>query len=37
MKCDVIDLANKKQGTIDLDEEVFGLDVRRDLLARAVK
>jgi len=36
MKCDVIDLANKKKGTIDLDEGVFGLDIRRDLLARAV-
>ena len=36
MKCDVIDLANKKKGTIDLDEGVFGLEVRRDLLARAV-
>lgn len=37
MKCDVIDLANKKQGSIDLDEGVFGLEVRKDLLARAVK
>jgi len=37
MKCDVIDLANKKKGSIDLDEGVFGLEVRRDLLARAVK
>ena len=37
MKCDVIDLANKKTGSINLDEGIFGLEVRRDLLARAVK
>ena len=37
MKCDVIDLANKKKGSINLDEDIFGLDVRKDLLARAVK
>jgi len=37
MKCDVIDLANKKQGSIDLDDGVFGLEIRKDLLARAVK
>lgn len=37
MKCDVIDLANKKKGSIDLDEAVFGLEIRKDLLARAVK
>jgi large subunit ribosomal protein L4 len=36
MKCDVIDLANKKTGTIDLDDAVFGVEVRRDLLARTV-
>jgi large subunit ribosomal protein L4 len=36
MKCDVIDLANKKKGTIDLDDEVFGVEVRKDLLARTV-
>lgn len=36
MKCDVISLENKKVGKIDLDETVFGLDVRTDLLARAV-
>ena len=36
MKCDVISLANKKAGTIDLDDSVFGLDVRGDILARAV-
>ena len=37
MKCDVIDLANKKTGSINLDEGIFGLEVRKDLLARAVK
>ena len=37
MKYDVIDLANKKKGTIDLDEGVFGIEVRKDLIARAVK
>ena len=37
MKCDVIDLANKKKGSINLDEDIFGLNVRKDLLARAVK
>ncbi|MEE9290458.1 MAG: 50S ribosomal protein L4 [Alphaproteobacteria bacterium] len=36
MKYDVISLANKKTGTIDLDDGVFGVDVRRDILARAV-
>ncbi len=36
MKCDVISLENKKVGTIDLDDSVFGLDVRGDILARAV-
>lgn len=37
MKCDVIDLANKKKGSIELDEGVFGLEVRKDLLTRAVR
>jgi large subunit ribosomal protein L4 len=36
MKLDVIDLANKKTGTIDLDDAVFGVEVRKDLLARTV-
>lgn len=36
MKCDVITLDNKKGGTIDLDEAVFGVDVRGDLMARYV-
>jgi len=36
MQYDVISLANKKTGTIDLDDGVFGVDVRRDILVRAV-
>ena len=36
MKCDVISLDNKKAGSIDLDETVFGADVRTDLMARYV-
>lgn len=36
MKQDIISLANKKVGDIELDEAVFGVDVRSDLLARMV-
>jgi large subunit ribosomal protein L4 len=36
MQCDVFTLDNKKAGSIDLDEAVFGVDVRPDLLARVV-
>jgi large subunit ribosomal protein L4 len=36
MKLDVVSLDNKKSGSIDLDEAVFGLRERNDLLARAV-
>jgi len=36
MKQDIISIDNKKVGTIDLDETVFGLDARADILARAV-
>jgi len=36
MQCDVITLANKKSGTIELDETVFGVKLRGDLVARAV-
>lgn len=36
MKCDVISLDNKKSGSIDLDDTVFGVDVRNDLMARTV-
>lgn len=36
MKCDVISLENKTVGSIDLDEAVFGVPVRSDILARMV-
>ncbi len=36
MKCDVISLDSKKAGSIDLDEAIFGADVRTDLMARYV-
>ena len=36
MKCAVTTLDNKKSGDIELDDTVFGLPVRRDLLARTV-
>jgi large subunit ribosomal protein L4 len=36
MKCDVISLENKTVGSIDLDEAVFGVPVRADILARMV-
>ena len=36
MQCDVITLANKKAGTIELDDAVFAFEVRRDILAQAV-
>jgi large subunit ribosomal protein L4 len=37
MQCDVVNLDNEKVGTIDLADAVFGVDVRSDILARAVK
>lgn len=36
MKLDVISLDNKKSGSVDLDDAVFAVDVRGDLLSRAV-
>ncbi len=36
MKCDVISLDNKTVGSIDLDEAVFGVPVRADILGRMV-
>jgi len=36
MKCDVVTLDNKKAGSIDLDESVFGVSIRADILARMV-
>ncbi|MBM10281.1 MAG: 50S ribosomal protein L4 [Magnetovibrio sp.] len=37
MKHDVIDLANKKKGTIDLDEDIFGVEIRKDIIARTIR
>ena len=37
MKIPVTTLANKKAGDVDLDDAVFGLPVRKDLLQRAVR
>ena len=36
MKCAVTTLANKKTGEIELDDSIFGLPARQDILARAV-
>jgi len=36
MKCDVINLDNETVGAVDLDDAIFGVEVRRDLLARVV-
>ena len=36
MKCDVITIDNKKAGSIDLADGVFGVAVRSDILARMV-
>ncbi|MBT4673782.1 MAG: 50S ribosomal protein L4, partial [Rhodospirillaceae bacterium] len=36
MKCPVISLDNKKVGDIDLDDAVFALPARPDILARMV-
>lgn len=36
MKCEVISLDNKKVGDIELDNSVFGVEVRTDILARMV-
>jgi len=36
IKCKVIDLKNKAAGEVGLNEAIFGLEVRKDLLARAV-
>ena len=36
MKCPVTTLENKKSGEIDLDDSVFGLPARKDILARVV-
>ena len=36
MKCPVISLDNKSVGHIDLDEDIFGLPIRKDILHRMV-
>ena len=36
MKCKVVTLDNKSAGEIELDDGIFGLEVRRDILARMV-
>ncbi len=36
MQCDIVTLDNKKTGSIDLDDAVFGVEVKKDILARAV-
>jgi large subunit ribosomal protein L4 len=36
MKLEVTSLDAKKSGTIDLDESIFGVEVRKDLLSRVV-
>jgi large subunit ribosomal protein L4 len=36
MKCDIISIENKKVGSLDLDEAVFGVPVRADLMSRYV-
>ena len=36
MKCDVVTIDNKKAGSLDLNDGVFGAPIRRDILARMV-
>lgn len=36
MKADVLSIANKKAGSIDLDDAIFGLEPRADILHRCV-
>ncbi|MCR4379000.1 MAG: 50S ribosomal protein L4 [Rhodospirillales bacterium] len=36
MKLDVISLDNKKSGSVDLDDAIFGVEVRGDLMSRYV-
>ncbi|KJS39624.1 MAG: 50S ribosomal protein L4 [Rhodospirillaceae bacterium BRH_c57] len=37
MKCDVITLENKAAGSVELDDSIFGLDPRADILQRVVR
>lgn len=36
MKQDILNLENKNVGSIELDEAIFGLEVRADILHRVV-
>jgi len=36
-QCDVLTMDNQPSGKVDLSEDVFGLEVRQDILHRAVK
>ena len=36
MKQDILNLSNKNVGTIELDESIFGLEIRADILHRVV-
>lgn len=36
MQIDVVNLANEKVASVDLDDAIFGVEVRGDILARAV-
>ncbi|MEO1137519.1 MAG: hypothetical protein AAFW68_13085, partial [Pseudomonadota bacterium] len=36
MKTDVLNMENKKAGSIDLDDAIFGLEPRADILHRCV-
>ncbi len=36
MECSVVNLDNEPVGTIELDDSIFGVEMRRDLLARTV-
>ena len=36
MQCDVVNLENEKIDTVELADSVFGVEVRRDILARCV-
>ena len=37
MKQDILSLENKNVGTIELNESIFGLEVRADILQRVVR
>ena len=36
MQCDIVTLSNKKTGSIELSDDVFGQNVRPDLMTRVV-